>query len=210
MSRFDLDPRWAWAARVVERGRFNKNVRRLRRTIGPFVTAANVTRDLGRMFPLLGVLDGAAERGCFDLDTYWHLGFFNYWLRTRFPRWGLLAWRAWLSRYLWTKYSDRPGWNDYYMTLWFMTGNPEHAAEIYRRAVLVPKVGCSPMEYLTASTARWMVSSVRGQHPDFDAAISQLEARYSLPVSSLLPLSPDLCPGVGPLPFGNSPGDVVR
>jgi len=150
--------------------------------------------QLGNCFTLLGVMDGLEERGGLD-PTILRRG------RPLFCRLkGRLAlklfvwWKDYFGRTLWKKYPDRPGWNDYWMAIWFMTGNPEHAHEIYTRATAIPGPGVDAEKFGTAATARWMVASVRGQHPDFDAQVSTLEAHYGVPVVSLLPPSPDYRP----------------
>lgn len=194
MSRSKVPPdpaeRWRWASHVVERGRFNTNLKRLRRAALPFALEFRRSGfQIARAFPLLGVLDALEDRGAFDSSRLEGLPFGRR-LKARLAEWALLKWRDWLSRSLFRKYPDRPGWNDYWMMVWFISADPRALQEIYTRAVAVPGAEADVNELGTLSTARWMVSSVRGQHPDFDAAITALEDHYGLKVLSLLPPTP--------------------
>lgn len=194
----DPAARYLWASRVIERGRFCQNLKRLRRALGPIALEFRRSGfQISRAFPLLGVLDGLEDRGAFHtaprkecVSTWW-------WFRTNAARWFLLKWRDYLGRKLYQKWPARAGWNDYWMSRWFVSADPEALQEIYQRAVAVPGADADADELGTLSTARWMVSSVRGQHPDFDLAISALEDHYGLRVLSLLPPTP----GVGFVPL---------
>lgn len=189
--RSDLVPLAERAYLIVERGRFCKNLARLRRTVGPLSAVARRTNDLGRYFVLLGLLDGLRQRGAFQPWAYpFSPTTRQARLHTRLVRWSLDLWRRYLGRTLSRKYANQPEWNDYLMTVWFMTGSPQLAHDLYCRAVMIPPVGSTPVFQGTAASARWMVSSVRARHADFDAAISGLESHYGLPVSSLLPGPP--------------------
>lgn len=185
------EARFQWAARVLERGRFNTNLSRLRRAVGPFaVEFRRSGYQIARAFPLVAALDALEERGAFFtaprkdcVSTWW-------WIRTVTVRWCLLKWRDYLAKKLFKDWPARPGWNDYWMMVWFITGDAEALREIYTRAVGVPGHGADADELGTLSTARWMVSSVRGRVPDFDAGIAALEEHYGLKVLSLLPPTP--------------------
>jgi hypothetical protein len=182
-------PRLIWACRVVERGRFNKNLNRLRRVVGPLNQFARDTGNLRQLFPLLAVLDALEERGAFEpraFRSYRERKWWK-WMQSAFGLMLMRVWHNWLGQYVRRDYPDRPGWNDYYMTLWCMTGNPIHALELYRRAALLPRSGASELDYYRASSCRWMVSSMRQQHPDFDRAITDLEQRFGVPLLSVVP-----------------------
>jgi hypothetical protein len=186
--------RLRWAHRVIERGRFNPTYR-VKRALGPVCLA--LIRGHGQLaltFPVLGVWDALEERGAFDPGQFRHPPFHRrpWWKRVkyrallRFSRWCMLR----LGNRLYVKYPDRPGWNDYWMACWMITGNPQHVHEIYKRATEVPGPDCSESELATLRTARWMVTSVRAGMPDFEAAISALELHFGVPVVSLVPEAP--------------------
>ncbi len=146
------------------------------------------------MFPLLAVLDGLQERGAFEPNTYPSYRRGPWWKRVR-SRFGIILIRAWhkrLSENTRRIYPDRPGWNDYYMCLWCMTGNPAHALELYRRAVELPGPGATEIDYYRASSAKWMVASMRSRHPDFDLKMVELEQLYGVPLRSFPAPSPHM------------------
>jgi hypothetical protein len=65
-----------------------------------------------------------------------------------------------------------PGWNDYYMVRWQLTGDRAALEEIHRRCQHVyDKAGWSAVW----QTAQWMTSSYRKQDPQFDAAMQAVE-----------------------------------
>lgn len=189
------NPKLVWACRVVGRGRFNKNPARLRRAVGPLVAFAHETKSLAQLFPLLAVLDALKERGAFEPAAFYcyrerKLPFFRKWgrrLRAAFGRSCMRAWHAHLGETTRRDYPDRPGWNDYYMTLWCMTGNRAYALELYRRAVELPGPGGSELDYYRGSSCRWMVASMRCQHPDFDRVMAEIEESSGVPLLSLVP-----------------------
>ena len=190
MYRSKIDPKFERASRIVERGRFCRNLARLRRTVGPLMQNLRAEGTISAAFPLLGVFDALKQRGAFEPSAFRKdVGLWRR-LRSRVGAWFLDACRRWLSRHLYARFPDRPGWNDYLMVLWFMTGDSRVAERIYSRAVAVVPAGSPQMAYATGASCRWMVSSVRSQHPDFDLAIARLEAHYGLPVASLLPAPP--------------------
>lgn len=71
---------------------------------------------------------------------------------------------------------DRPGWNDYWMTRWLLTGDLLAVREIHRRAAHLDGAKWS----MVAETAQWMVSSVRQSDREFDVAYREVEAACDL------------------------------
>jgi hypothetical protein len=69
---------------------------------------------------------------------------------------------------------NAPGWNDYLMAYWMLTGNPEAVEELYCRATDPVK---DPALLPTKESAEWMVGSVRGQCAEFDRAYREVEER---------------------------------
>jgi hypothetical protein len=188
MKRFH-NPRLIWACRVVDRGRFNRNLARLRRAVGPLNQFARETLAQAQLFPLLAVLDGLKERGAFEPEAFRSYRERRWWawMRSAFGLMLMRAWHTWLGEHLRREYPDRPGWNDYYMMLWCMTGTREYALALYRRAVELPGPGGTELDYYRASSCRWMVASMRSQHPDFDRVMSELEEASGVPLLSLVP-----------------------
>ena len=65
--------------------------------------------------------------------------------------------------------AGRPGWNDFLMARWRLTGDLAQLVEIHRRAhdSRYPR---------SQETCQWMVRSYRRQNADFHAAMSEVEA----------------------------------
>jgi len=146
---------------TLESARHNQDLAALRKQIPQWwaLTAHN-GGQLGMLFGFYGYCRGLMERGAF-----------RTWGRRLIIK-AALAFGHWsLNRH----YPGRPGWNDYYMTLWFVTGKPEYLEELYRRCTARPWPGAVPDLMNTYATARWMVFSVRTRVPDFDQALSVLE-----------------------------------
>lgn len=197
----------AWTLRVVERGRFNRNLRRLRRTLpGLWLLFVREGYALSRAFPMLGVWEALEGLGCFAVGP--EVRFLR-----RFKLRIAAAVCVWcknrMTRGLLRKYPDAPGWNDYYMALWMMTGETVYVQELYSRAVCVPSPWASELENLTFSTARWMLSSVRSQFPDFHAALSAVEVHYGVAVLPVLPAPPGARDAFVPSPAVPSVGPTA-
>jgi hypothetical protein len=134
--------------------------RDLRRSVAVMAAHIYATRQLfPGALPLLAAIDASLNAGV------WH-GSGRLFLRVM----SWLGWK-WAKRYM---PETRPGWNDYAMMYWFITGDPEPLHEIYETAANLPPVP-SEAETLKHETAIWLVTSVRGRHPDFDAEITALE-----------------------------------
>jgi len=65
--------------------------------------------------------------------------------------------------------SHRPGWSDYHMARWRLTGDRAELVEIHRRVhdATYPAV---------RETAQWMVRAYRRQNADFHAAMLEVES----------------------------------
>jgi hypothetical protein len=64
---------------------------------------------------------------------------------------------------------DRPGWNDYHMARWRLTGDRAELVEIHRRV--------HDSNYREVQeTAQWMVRAYRWQNADFHAAMQEVES----------------------------------
>lgn len=177
---------------LFERGR-RVPVYRLLRRLGPVMVHAGRDGRVSSVFPILGICDGLIDRGGL---RPWSMGRRS----SLFRRLMLLPLncslccllRLWLflvRRHLQRRWPRRPGWNDYYMVRWQVTGKPEYLLWLYRRAVEVPAAPAGLVENVAATedrmgpfTCRWMLNSVRGRDPDLDAALRALESQYGVPL----------------------------
>lgn len=121
------------------------------------------------LFPLLGWLAGCFDRGVF-------CGGF----RRRIS--------GWMLRFVYNRIENRllrvagenvPGWNEYHMAIWFITGSEETLAELHERATFPARC---PQQHMVRNKARVMVDAVRAQYPDFDFAMTALETRLNAPI----------------------------
>lgn len=187
----DEDIRRAFA--LVERGRRIPVYRLRRRLAAAMVHLSRRGFQLSAVFPVLGFCDGLVDRGGFNP---WSLGRRGSLFRQvlLFPLFCggcalLRLWIFWVRRDLQRKWPRRPGWNDYYMVRWQVTGKPEYLLWLYRRALEVPAAPAGLVEDVAATeermgpyTCRWMLNSVRARHADLDAALRALEAQYGVPL----------------------------
>lgn len=131
------------------------------------------------IFPAIGML-----QGCFDRQLYRGRGIrpqiAGLMFRLVHARLEAEATKRWGT--------SSPGWNDYHMAYWFMTGDKASARELHRRATgdyckdLVSGKGpCQNCRLLKAGAA-YMIESVRRQYSDFDEAMTKLETRSERPV----------------------------
>lgn len=187
----------------LESARANQDLRFLRKQIPKWIAlVAHSGGRLGLVFGIYAYGRGLQERGAW-----------RGWRRV----WMAVMLRAGLWQ-LERRFPGAPGWNDFYMTLWFVTGEGKYLDELYRRCTSRPWPAATPDVQNTYATARWMAFSVRKRLPDFDAAISLLEKEHGETVT--LPnyddFSPDFVPTVepeytagpvGPITLFVGPGD---
>src|SRR6185369_16573567 len=105
---------------VIENGR-HEELEAVRAAVGGATKAWNREgRQLAELFPIVG-----ANRGLYDRLCAAH------------SRWYLIALRffLWLAlRLMQRRYRGRPGWNDYYMAWWLVSGSEGPARELFSRA----------------------------------------------------------------------------
>lgn len=146
---------------TIESARANQDVAALRKVIPKFAALlAHAGGQLGMVFGFYAYCRGLMERGAYV--TWW---------RRWIVKAGLAVGQWGLDHY----FPGRPGWNDYYMMLWFVTGRQDYLEELFRRCTDRPWPGATELVQGTYATARWMAHSVRCRHADFDAAFSLLE-----------------------------------
>jgi hypothetical protein len=121
-------------------------------------------RSLGWPRGLVLVIAGAIA-GAIDRDVY---GRFGRWIMRLFVAWlEFVARRGGMD-------GNAPGWNDYVLAYWMMTGNPEAVEELFARAT-TPVT--DPALLPAKESAEWMVASVRRDCAEFDRAWREVEAR---------------------------------
>lgn len=69
---------------------------------------------------------------------------------------------------------NAPGWNDYILSYWMMTGNPDAVEELFYRAT---EPVSDPALLPVKESAEWMVVTVRQDCAEFDRAWLEVEAR---------------------------------
>jgi hypothetical protein len=72
--------------------------------------------------------------------------------------------------------ADNPGWNDYSLALWGMTGSELQIEELHQRAASDPH-------------ALWLVNVCRNEIPDFDEQLKALETRLGAPIPPMDPVT---------------------
>jgi hypothetical protein len=174
----------AW--QMIHAGRFVRNPTVLRRC-GLTIQRRMKTKLLADFFPAMGFLRALLIRNAYQplrrrgvkapARPLHELLFARFMVRVGFAScWFSVTVGEYLMR---RRYLDRPGWNDYYMVLWLMTGDRRYAQELYRRASLPD----SPVSV----SCRWMVNSVSQQYPDFGAVMTDIELA-TRPGDDALPL----------------------
>lgn len=110
---------------------------------------------------LAGVISGAIDRHIYGLWGRFVMRLCGGWLENVMAR----------SRGL---DGDAPGWNDYVLAYWMMTGNPDAVEELFYRATdPVSDAALLPCK----ESAEWMVAMVRRECAEFDRAWLEVEAR---------------------------------
>jgi len=148
---------------LVERGRYCKDLDQLR-CLGPYYMAKFWRKpELAVAFPVYGVLMGLADRGVYDG------GGLKRWMR----RWANRRYCRLLGRRL-GKFPLDPGWNDFYMIRWLMTGDRMFLADLYGRASQKPAPG-DQAAAMVRQSARWILYSMRNRQIDLDCDLAILE-----------------------------------
>lgn len=120
------------------------------------------------VLPLAGMISGAIDRHVYGLWGRWMMRLAGAWLETVVAKSHGMG-------------ENAPGWNDYLLAYWMVTGDPEAVEELYCRATDPAK---DPALVAVKDSAEWMVASVRGQCADFDRAYREIEeerARETVP-----------------------------
>jgi hypothetical protein len=181
-------------ASALESSRANQDLQFLRKQVKPWLgLVAHNGGQLGQVFGLVGYQQGLLERGAYAGRFFRRL---QVRLSVRVSLWELRR-----------QFPARPGWNDYYMTLWFVTGKDEYLRELYRRGTDRPFPGAIADLQNTYATARWMIFSVRSRLPDFDQALTVLENERGEKIT--LPAFHDFAPGFVPTIEPERGGGVV-
>lgn len=116
------------------------------------------------VLPLAGMIAGAIDRRLYGLIGRVFMRCVGAWLENVVAK----------SRGM---DENAPGWNDYLMAYWMLTGNPEALEELYARA---NGPANDPVLAPARESAQRMVASVRRDCAEFDRAYREVEAREAL------------------------------
>jgi hypothetical protein len=150
------------AEALLQNGRHHNDTDDLRKAISVLFLYAK-TQEFPRELVLLmaGIISGAIDRRIYGWAGRLFMRAVGAWLENVLAKWRGLD-------------LDSPGWNDYVMAYWMMTGNPDAVEELFYRAT---EPVSDPALLPVKESAAWMVASVRRDCAEFDRAWREVETR---------------------------------